>query len=128
LGARPAETAWGRWLQAEDRLLLISGYVLLTMPAWVLVHFLSRGMGASRTCLPGRPGEKYLGMLERGLIATFVLSGQLVLVPLVVAPRLVLDGRAERAAAEPLGYLTEMLISVVLAVAVGLFLRGLLSS
>lgn len=125
LGPRPAETALGRWLQAENRLLLIAGYVLLTMPAWVLSHFLARGMGAKQTCLPGRPGEKYLGMLERGLIATFVLYGQLLLVPLVVAPRLALDGRGERVTAEPLAYLNELLISVALAVAVGLFLRGL---
>lgn len=125
LEPRPAETPVGLWLQTGGRLWLLAGYVLLTMPVWVLTHFVMRGMGASRTSLPGRPGEKYLGMMERGLIATLVLAGQLVLVPLVVAPRLVLDRRGERVAAEPLGYLNELLLSVGLAVAVGLFLRGL---
>jgi len=125
LAPRAAETSLGLWLQAGNRLPLLIGYVLLTMPAWVLLHFLARGMGASRTSLPGRPGERYLGMIERGLIATFVLAGQLLLVPLVVAPRLVLDSRGDRAAAEPLPYLNELLISVGLAVAVGLFLRSL---
>jgi len=125
LAPRPAETPLGLWLQAGNRLPLTAGYVLLTMPAWVLIHFLARGMGASRTSLPGRPGERYLGMLERSLIASLVLAGQLLLVPLVMAPRLVLDGRGDRGAAEPLAYLNELLISVTLAVAVGLFLRGL---
>jgi len=125
LAPRPAATPLGRWLGDDGRLWLLSGYVLLTMPAWVLTHFVARGMGASQTSLPGRPGEKYLGMIERGLIATFVLAGQLLLVPLVVAPRLVLDSRGDRVAAEPLGYLNELLISVGLAVAVGLLLRGL---
>jgi hypothetical protein len=125
LAQRPAETPLGLWLQASNRLPLIAGYVLLTMPAWVFIHFLARGMGASRTSLPGRPGEKYLGMIERSLIATFVLAGQLVLVPLVVAPRLVLDNRGDRIAAEPLAYLNELLISIGLAVAVGLALRAL---
>jgi hypothetical protein len=64
-------------------------------------------------------------MIERGLIATCVLSGQLLLVPLVVAPRLVIERQSERAAAEPLAYLNELLISVGLAVAVGLALRAL---
>ncbi len=121
---REAETGLGRWLQTGPRLQLIAGYLLLTMPAWVLLHFLTRGMGASRTGLPGRPGEKYAGMLERSLIATLVMAGQFLLIPLVLAPRLVLDGRGERVAAEPLGYLNELLCSVGLAVAVGLVLRA----
>jgi len=125
LTVRPAATLLGQWLQDENRLLLLAGYTLLTMPAWVLIHFLARGMGANQTSLPGRPGERYLGMIERGLIATCVLSGQLLLVPLVVAPRLVMEHRSERAVAEPLSYLNELLISVVLAVAVGLALRAL---
>ncbi len=123
---REASTSLGRWLQEGPRLVLAAGYLLLTMPAWVLLHFITRGMGASRTCLPGRPGEKYAGMLERGLIATLVMAGQFVLIPLVVAPRLLLDGHGERVAAEPLGYLNELLSSVGLAVAVGLVLRAVL--
>jgi hypothetical protein len=125
LAARPAVTTLGLWLQDGNRLLLLAGYILLTMPAWVLLHFLVRGMGAKQTSLPGRPGEKYLGMIERSLIATFVLAGQLLLVPLVVAPRLVMEQGNGRAAAEPLAYLNELLVSVGLAVAVGYALRAL---
>ncbi len=126
LGPRPAETALGIWLQADHHLTFILGYVLLTMPAWVLVHFFVRGMGAESTSLPGRPGEKYIGMIERGLIATFVLIGQYLLIPLVVAPRLIVDGRNGRVESERLGYLNELLISVGLAIAVGLYLKGLI--
>jgi len=129
LTPHPAETAFGAWLQADHRLTFIIGYVLLTMPAWVSVHFLVQGMGAKSTSLPGRPGEKYIGMIERSLIATFVLVGQFLLVPLAVAPRLLLDGRHVRVEtemeAEQIGYLGELLISTGLAVAVGLFLKGL---
>ncbi len=125
LSPRRAETAFGLWLQTGHRLTFIIGYVLLTMPAWVSVHFLVQGMGAQSSSLPGRPGEKYVIMIERGLIATLVLVGQFLLIPLVVAPRLVLDGRNGRAETEHIGYVGELLISVSLAIAVGLFLKGL---
>jgi hypothetical protein len=124
LAPRPAHTALGIWLQEGRRMAFIMGYVLLSNPAWVLVHFLVEGMGAVSKSLPGRPGEKYLGMVERGLIATLVLAGQFLLVPLVVAPRLALDGASSHVSEERIGYLEEMLISAGLALAVGLALRG----
>jgi len=126
LEPRPAETALGAWLQSDHHLTFIIGYVLLTMPAWVLVHFFVRGIGGISTSLPGRPGEKYMGIFERSLITTLVLVGQFLLIPLVVAPRLVLDGRSGRVEAERFGYLNELLVSVGLAVLVGLFLKSLL--
>jgi hypothetical protein len=125
LGPRMAETALGAWLQEGHRLTFMLGYVLLTRPAWVLVHFAVNGTGAVSKSLPGRPGERYVGMLERALIATFVLAGQYVLIPLVVAPRLVVDGAAYRVEGERIGYLGELLVSVGLAVGVGMLLRGL---
>jgi hypothetical protein len=125
LGARPAENPVGEWLQTGNRLVFLIGYVLLSMPAWVLVHFVVNSTGAVSKSLPGRPGEKYVGMLERGLIATFVLLGQFLVVPLILAPRLTLDGTGDRLGAERIGYLGELLVSVCLAVAVGLFLRQL---
>ncbi len=125
LAPRPAETALGLWLQSGNRLPFFTGYVLLSMPAWVLVHFVVKGMGAESKSLPGRPGEKYVGMLERGLIATFVLLGQYLLVPLVVAPRLALDGISTRGETERIGYLGELLVSISLAVGVGMALKAL---
>ena len=125
LGARPAEHPVGVWLQTGHRMAFLIGYVSLSVPAWVLVHFVVNSTGAVSKSLPGRPGEKYVGMFERGLIATFVLLGQFLAVPLVLAPRLALDRRGDRLAAERIGYLGELLASVCLAVAVGLFLRQL---
>jgi hypothetical protein len=125
LAPHPAETELGAWLQERNRLSFAIGYVLLSMPAWVLIHFVIKGTGAESKSLPGRPGERYIGMLERGLIATFVMLGQFLLVPLVVAPRLALDGTNTRLDSERIGYLGELLVSVSLAVAVGLFLRGM---
>ncbi|MBN1583317.1 MAG: DUF3307 domain-containing protein [Anaerolineae bacterium] len=125
LARRPVESALGTWLQEGNRLFFAIGYVLLSMPAWVLIHFVVKGTGAESKSLPGRPGERYVGMLERGLIATFVMLGQFLLVPLVVAPRLALDGANAQIDDERIGYLGELLVSVSLAVAVGLFLREL---
>jgi hypothetical protein len=126
LGARPAEHPVGEWLQTGHRSIFLSGYVLLSVPAWVLVHYVVNSTGAVSKSLPGRPGEKYVGMLERALIATFCLLGQFLAVPLVLAPRLALDGHGDRLAGERIGYLGELLASVCLAMAVGLFLRQLL--
>jgi hypothetical protein len=125
LGPRPAETVAGRWLQEGNRIVYLMGYALLSMPAWVLVHFCVNGTGAVSKSLPGRPGERYVGILERVLIATFVVMGQFLAVPLVLAPRLAIDGPGSRVEGERIGYLGELLASVSLAVAVGLLLRGL---
>jgi hypothetical protein len=122
---RAAASPVGEWLQTGNRMAFLIGYVLLSMPAWVLVHFCVNGTGAISKSVPGRPGYKYVGMLERGLIATFVLMGQFLAVPLVLAPRLALYAPAGRVEAERIGYLGELLASVSLAVAVGLFLRQL---
>ena len=102
------------------------GYILLSMPAWVLVHFMVNGTGAVSKSLPGRPGEKYVGMLERGLIATFVLLGQYLVVPLVLVPRLAIDGPAGEVEGERMGYLGELLLSTSLAIGVGLALKQLM--
>lgn len=123
MSPRPAQSALGEWLQEGNRMVFLIGYALLSMPAWVLVHFVVSGTGAVSKSLPGRPGEKYVGMLERGLIATFVLMGQFLAVPLVLVPRLALDGPGREVEAERMGYLGELLLSVCLAVGVGLALR-----
>ncbi|MCA9982483.1 MAG: hypothetical protein KDD89_16695, partial [Anaerolineales bacterium] len=66
--------------------------------------------------------------LERWLMMTFVLTGQLLLVPLVAAPRLMVElpqMRQEDNANINL-YLAKLLASVFLAVLLGLALRVLL--
>jgi hypothetical protein len=101
------------------------GYAFITMPAWVLVEFMV--YGTVRGPAPDFPPatNKYVGILERGLITTFVVLGQFTLVPLVALPRLVFQGR-QVMGAQPqraMPYLAELLASVALAVAIGLWLR-----
>jgi hypothetical protein len=64
-----------------------------------------------------------VGILERGLITTFVLLGQFALVPLAALPRLLLDAPRTGASRRAALYVVELLTSVTLAVAVGLGLR-----
>lgn len=101
------------------------GYAFITMPAWVLVEFMV--YGAVRGPAPDFPPStnKFVGILERSLITTFVVLGQFTLVPLVALPRLVFQGR-QMLSAQPqraMPYLAELLTSVALAVAIGLWLR-----
>lgn len=115
--------------QATPWLTLVLTYVVVAMPAWILVEFAVYGL------LNGTPPDfarigpyKYVGTLERWLMTTFVLTGQLALVPLVAAPRLWLETRATPSATtpRPLVYVAELLASVMLAVAAGLLARQLL--
>lgn len=115
--------------QAAPWLTLTLAYVLVAMPAWILVEFAVYGL------LNGTPPDfarigpyKYVGTLERWLMTTFVLTGQLALVPLVAAPRLWLETRATPNAntPRPLVYVAEALASAMLAVAVGLAMRHIL--
>jgi hypothetical protein len=101
------------------------GYAFITMPAWVLVEFAV--YGAVRGPAPDFPpaANKFVGILERSLITTFVVLGQFMLVPLVALPRLVFQGR-HVVSAQPqraMPYVAELLASVALAVAIGLWLR-----
>jgi hypothetical protein len=111
------------------------GYAFLTMPAWILIRFFVCGfMSGTAPDFSMRLGGKYLSMLERGLILTFILFGQFILIPLATLPRLVLEGT--RANGQSSGYhqffgrrgalyVAELLASVALAIAIGLALRQL---
>jgi hypothetical protein len=116
------------------------GYAFLTMPAWVVIEFLAYGLikgSAPDFSLAVR--SKYASILERGLIVTLVLLGQFLLIPLVALPRLAAEwpeitGQTRHRAGRkrqpvdgrrPTVYLTELLASVSLAIAVGLILRQL---
>jgi uncharacterized membrane protein (DUF485 family) len=111
----PTETGW--WL--------VLGYTFITMPAWVLIEFGVHGLVAGVAPDFGECRHKYAGMLERGLITTFVLLGQYVLVPLVALPRLWLAAPRNPAAVERRTslFLAELLASTALALATGLVLR-----
>jgi hypothetical protein len=120
----------------DHKLLTVAlGYAFLTMPAWILIRFVICGlMNGTAPDFSMRLGGKYLSMLERGLILTFVLFGQFILIPLATVPRLLLE--STRAGAQDGGanqvagrygalYIAELLVSAALAVAIGLALRQL---
>jgi hypothetical protein len=110
-------------LQAYRALTYLLGYVFITMPAWIMVEFLVYGLVRAPAPHFSPGANKYLGIAERGLIMTFVLTGQFILVPLVALPRLVFEGPKVYGRDTATTYLAEVLVSMALAVAIGLALR-----
>jgi hypothetical protein len=117
-------TLTGAWTWAQTHPYLLVGYVLLTMPAWVLIELLTPVL--VRDAQPGfyATQDKYLSMLERALMATFVLVGQLPLALFVIFPRLILDAPDVRRQQQTVRYGTKLLLSVCAAIAVGLWMGG----
>jgi hypothetical protein len=139
---------WSGYLQApnfaagftaaidDNKLLTFAlGYAFLTMPAWILIRFVICGlMNGTAPDFSMRLGGKYLSMLERGLILTFILFGQFILIPLATLPRLLLATTRTAgpdSSYQPLIgrrgalYVAELVVSMALAVAIGLALRQL---
>jgi len=110
----------------HNRLLaILIGYAFITTPAWVLVEFTAYGLINQSAPDFSCSTNKYIGILERGLITTFVATGQFTLVPVVTLPRLLLEERPATGSQQAVLYVAELLASVTLAVAVGLVLRHL---
>ena len=111
-------------LQQNRLLAFLLAYVFLTIPSWILVEFvvygLLRGSGPDLRAAPNR----YVGAVERGLIATFVVLGQFLLVPLAALPRLILEPPQVRQSRIGL-YVAELSASTLLAIGIGLALRSL---
>jgi hypothetical protein len=113
-------------LQSNRPLAFLLGYAFITMPAWIVVEFIVYGLiNGSAPDFVRATQDKYVGILERGLITTFVVLGQFMLVPLVTLPRLVFEGQAVVESKQTRLYVAELLASVTLAVLIGLGLRGL---
>ncbi len=99
------------------------GYVLVSMPAWIFIEFIFYGLITGSAPDFSRVGKyKYVGSLERGLIATFVATGQFMLVPVVALPRLVLESPQYFGNNRTLLYMAEWLGSLAVAVLIGLLL------
>ena len=112
-----------RWAQDVRLVTFLIGYTFITMPAWIIVRFLVRGLVDSTEAMTFPSTEKYVGILERGLITTLVILGQFFLIPLVAVPRLVFDGPRVRKSGMASSYVAELLTSAAVAIAVGLALR-----
>ena len=113
-------------LHTQRGLAFALGYAFIAMPAWVLVEFAAYGLiNGSAPDFSHAVKNKYIGTLERGLIATLVILGQFTLVPLIALPRLVFDSPniigSQRAAV----YMAEWLASLTLAILIGLGLSRL---
>lgn len=112
-----------RWAQDVRLVAFLIGYTFITMPAWIIVRFLVWGLVDSAGAGTFPSADKYIGILERGLITTLVVAGQFLLIPLIAAPRLVFDGPRVRKNGGTSGYVAELLASTAVAIAVGLVLR-----
>ena len=109
----------------EHLMLILLGYAFITMPAWVIVKYVASGLvGGGPPQFPGRT-NKYIEILERLLMTTFVALGQFFLIPVIVIPRLVSQWPEVTANKQTTLYLVELFASIVLAVGVGLLLRQL---
>jgi hypothetical protein len=113
-------------LRADPLMAHLLGYVFVAMPGWILVEFLAYGLvNHSAPDFATVTAYKYVGTLERWLIATFVLLGQFGLAMLVMVPRLALEGPHVFGTPRRLVYVSELLASLALALVVGLALRQL---
>lgn len=99
------------------------GYVLISMPTWIFIEFIFYGLINGSAPDFSRVGKyKYVGSLERGLIVTFVATGQFTLVPVVALPRLVLESPQYFGSNRTTLYIAEWLSSLAVAVLIGLAL------
>jgi hypothetical protein len=119
-------------------LALILGYLLLLQPAWVLLRFIVRGIWGADAAPPLGTGEKFAPIVERVIIASLVLAGQPTMIPLVLLPRRLTSVQMQsngRSDLQSVGiwirlttHWSETLLSVLLAVSVGLAMRIILTS
>jgi hypothetical protein len=97
-------------------------YAFITMPAWVLLKFLAYGLVAGTAPNFPEGTNKYVGIIERVLITTFVTLGQFLLIPLIALPRLALEWPKMSQEERGTVHLVELLGSTALAIAIGLAL------
>ncbi len=106
-------------------LVYLLGYIFLTMPAWVLLKFVGYALikRSAPSFLDGN--GKYMGMIERLLVATFVIMGQFLLVPFVAIPRLFFEWRQSGSKDRRTLFMFELVGGASLAILIGLILRRL---
>jgi len=112
----------------------VVAYAFVTMPAWVLLKYFAYGLAKGQPPnFPAGP-NKFIGIAERLIIATLVMFGQFLLVPLIALPRLIvawpdMTGNRSYAIDSVSGAgaissvdMIELVASAILAVGVGLVL------
>ena len=112
-------------LQSNHLLTLALTYTFISMPAWVLIEYMLGGLKRTGPDFAKATKRKYMTIFERGLIMTFVLFGQVFLVPLIAVPRLMHD-RAKVLEIGRSTYFGELAISVILTLIIGFSVQQLL--
>ncbi len=100
-------------------------YTALAMPAWVFLEFTGYGLVKGSPPDFSRASNKYLTSLERWLITTSVITGQFLLIPIITAPRFILEREAIIENHETTIYVAKLLGSVAVAMTLGLALRSI---
>jgi len=111
--------------QNQSLLYKLLGYAFITMPAWVLIKFLAYGLIQGDAPNFPEGTNKYIGIIERILIATFVSLGQFILIPIITLPRLALEWPKFAGEERNNIYIVELLASIALATIVGLVISQL---
>jgi uncharacterized protein DUF3307 len=116
----------GSALHTYRILTIVLGYAFVAMPAWIMIEFTVYALvNGTAPDFSHAIKNKYIGSLERGLIATFVLVGQFILIPIVVLPRLFFDSSSLVGNQRVTLYLAEWLASLAVAIVIGLALSRL---
>ncbi|MCA9985821.1 MAG: DUF3307 domain-containing protein [Anaerolineales bacterium] len=110
---------------ANRMLTYLLAYAFISMPTWILVEFLVYGLINGSAPDFSLATNKYVGILERWLITTFVVLGQFLLVPLVAAPRLFFERSDIQGRRRMTIYVAELLASIAVATLIGVALRNL---
>ena len=110
-------------LRSQPWLTYLLGYAFVMMPAWVIGKYLGYALVSRGAPDFAAGANKYLGILERMLITTFILFGQYIFVPLITLPHLWQRSESDRLCIRL--YRAEVATGILLAIVVGLGLRQL---
>ena len=107
-------------LFSASNLWVIVGYILVTLPAWILIEFLVYHITEKSAPQFDLPLEKYLGSAERVFMVTFVAMGFLPLAWVVIMPRLLIFSQSIAVNDARQRYAVRLILSILIAVVVGL--------
>ena len=118
IGALPTWPEMMLLLQQHRFFTLALAYTFISMPAWVLIEYAVGCILRNGPDFVSASKRKYMMIIERGLIMTFLLAGQLFLVPLIAIPRLIYGCRATSDTPRTICF-SEFVASILLTVGVG---------
>lgn len=118
---------WLALLQGQRLTLTILTYTFISLPAWVLIEFLSYGLAkGSGPDFAEATQTKVVGILERSLMLTFAWQGYMLLLPLIALPRWLTSQRDAATVVAQRLLTVRLLVSMLLTVAAGLLLQRLI--